>query len=268
VHHFRFGAIEAPRGTTEDWLATARRTAGLGFSTLLTPDGTQQHAPFPALAAASSIPELRLGTFVLAAPLRPPRSAAWEGHTLSVLSGGRFEFGIGTGRPDAHGEAESFGLPWGTGAERLSMVRETVAHLRTLDGEQRTPILMAAAGPRALALAAEEADIVTLAALPLTPRAEVARMSAELRERAGNRDVEIAMNLFVVGTDVPPWTRQFLGVDPATLDERESLAVLRGTPQQMADELERRREELGVTYFVSSASYGEALAPVVELLTR
>jgi alkanesulfonate monooxygenase SsuD/methylene tetrahydromethanopterin reductase-like flavin-dependent oxidoreductase (luciferase family) len=274
VHDFRFGAIEAPHGTTEDWLATARRALDLGFSTLLTPDGTQQHAPFPALAAASTVPGLRLGTFVLAAPLRPPRSAAWEGHTLSVLSGGRFEFGIGTGRPDARAEAESFGLPWGSGAERLSMVRETVAHLRKLDAQggdrqgQRTPVLIAAAGPRALALAAEEADIVTLAAPPLTPRAEVARMSAELRERAGDRDVEIAMNLFVVGTEVPPWTRRFLGVDPATLDERESLAVLRGTPRQMADELLRRRDELGVTYFVTSASYGEALAPVVELLTR
>lgn len=161
----------------------------------------------------------------------------------------------------------------GNGAERLSMVGETVAHLRKLDARgdrqgQRTPVLIAAGGPRALALAAGEADIVTLAAPPLTPRAEVVRMSAGLRERAGDRDVEIAMNLFVVGTEVPPWTRRFLGVDPATLDERGSLAVLRGTPRQMADELVRRRDELGVTYFVSSASYGEALAPVVELLTR
>ena len=42
-----------------------------------------------------------MGTFVLAAPLRPPRAAAWEGHSMTVLTDGRFDFGIGTGLPRA-----------------------------------------------------------------------------------------------------------------------------------------------------------------------
>ena len=46
-------------------------------------------------------------------------------------------------------------------------MKQTVAHLRELDGEQHTPVLMAAAGPKALALAAEIADIVTLARAPV-----------------------------------------------------------------------------------------------------
>ncbi|MCW0215434.1 MAG: LLM class flavin-dependent oxidoreductase [Pseudonocardia sp.] len=270
MHTFRFGAIESPRGTAEEWLAVGRRVVDLGFSTLLVPDGTTQHAPFPALAAATAVPDLRLGTFVLAASLRPPRSAAWEGHTLSALSGGRFEFGIGTGRPDARAEAESFGRPWGTATDRLNAVRETLSHLRELDRERHTPVVMAAGGPRAAALAAELADTVTLATPPLAPRERFAGLAAELRERAGDRDVELAMNLFVVDDgsgSVPPWTRRFLGVDPATLDERESLAVLRGTPRQMADELHHRRDTLGVTYFVAGANYAEALAPVIDLLS-
>ena len=59
-------------------------------------------------------------------------------------------------------------MPYGTASERRDQVKQTVAHLRELDGEQHTPVLMAAAGPKALALAAEIADIVTLAGGPFT----------------------------------------------------------------------------------------------------
>ena len=132
---------------------------------LLVPDGLRLHAPMPALAtAAAVVPGLRVGPFVLAAPLRPARAAAWEGHSMSVLTDARFDFGIGTGRPDARGEVEQLGRPWGSGAQRLAQLQETVAHLRELDGEGHTPVLVAAGGPRALAFAAAEADIVTLAA--------------------------------------------------------------------------------------------------------
>jgi alkanesulfonate monooxygenase SsuD/methylene tetrahydromethanopterin reductase-like flavin-dependent oxidoreductase (luciferase family) len=269
-HPFRFGVIAAPRGTGDDWIGSARRIADLGYSTLLSPDGVGLHAPFVALAtAAAAVPELRVGTFVLAAPLRAPRAAAWEGHSLTVLSGGRFEFGIGTGRPDARAEAESFGRPWGGASERLAAVGESIAALRELDDEDwHTPVMIAAAGPKALELAASAADIVALAAMPLTPRAEVATMAAGLRERAGDRAaaLELAMNLFVVGDEVPSWTRQFVGADPTELYRQGSLGVLRGSTQEMADELQRRRDEIGVTYYAVDQSFVDALAPVVELL--
>jgi alkanesulfonate monooxygenase SsuD/methylene tetrahydromethanopterin reductase-like flavin-dependent oxidoreductase (luciferase family) len=270
-HPFRFGVIAAPRGTGEDWLAPTRRIADRGYSTLLSPDGTALHAPFVALAAAATAaPDLRVGTFVLAAPLRAPRAAAWEAHSLSVLSGGRFDFGIGTGRPDARAEAESFGRPWSTGDERLAAVRESIAALRRLDGDRHTPVMVAAGGPRALELAAADADIVALAAAPTTPRDGVVAMAAGLRELAGDRteEIELAMNLFVVGDDVPPWARQFIGADPAELYRQNSLGVLRGTAQEMADELCRRRDQIGVTYYAVDQSFVDALAPVVELLAR
>jgi alkanesulfonate monooxygenase SsuD/methylene tetrahydromethanopterin reductase-like flavin-dependent oxidoreductase (luciferase family) len=268
-HPFRFGVIAAPRGTDEDWLATTHRVADRGYSTLLSPDSTGLHAPFVALtAAAIATPDLRVGTFVLAAPLRAPRAAAWEGHSLSALSGGRFDFGIGTGRPDARAEAESFGRPWGTGAERLAAVKDSITALRQLNGDQQTPVMIAASGPRAMELAATDADIVALAATPTTPRDDVTAMAAGLRELAGARaeDIELAMNLFIVGDDVPPWTRQYIGADPAELYRQNSLGVLRGTAQQMADELYRRRDQLGVTYYAVDQSFIDALAPVVELL--
>jgi alkanesulfonate monooxygenase SsuD/methylene tetrahydromethanopterin reductase-like flavin-dependent oxidoreductase (luciferase family) len=265
---FRFGVVAGPLGPGEEWLAAVRRTAALGYTTLLSPDGVGLHAPFAALGmAAGAVPGLRVGTFVLAAPLRSPQQAAWEGHSLAELSGGRFEFGIGTGRPDARAGTEALGRTWGTGADRLAAVRATIAALRGLDGPgRRTPVVVAAAGPGARALAASEADVVALAARPLTPRGEVVAMAADVRERAGRRDVELMMNLVVVGDEVPPWTRRVIGADPAELFRRNALGALRGTPQQMADELRRRRDEVGVTYYAVDRSLADALAPVVALL--
>ena len=80
---------------------TVRRAADLGYSTILMPDGLQLLSPFPSLAIAASTADIRVGTFVAAAPLRPPLAAAWDAHTLTVLTDGRFDFGIGTGRPAA-----------------------------------------------------------------------------------------------------------------------------------------------------------------------
>lgn len=270
-HPFRFGVIAAPRGPVDDWLHTARRVTDLGYSVLLSPDGTGLHAPFVALgAAATAVPGLRVGTFVLAAPLRPPQEAAWQGHSLSVLSGGRFEFGIGTGRPQARAEAESFGRTWGTGADRLAAVRDSVTALRERDGDgPRPPVLIAAGGPKGLELAATVADIVALAAGPAASLADVTAMARTVRQHAGDRadDLELAMNLFLIGDDVQPWMRRVLGVDPEELHRRGSPGALRGTPREMADQLLARREATGVSYYPVDRTFVDTLAPVVELLT-
>lgn len=59
-HPFRFRIVGSPRGTGEQWLATARRTADLGYGTLLVPDGLGLHAPFPSLAVAAAVPGPRV----------------------------------------------------------------------------------------------------------------------------------------------------------------------------------------------------------------
>lgn len=267
-HKFRFGVVATPEGGAQRWAATAKRVEGLGFSSLLMPDGLQLLEPFSSLAvAASATTTLRVGTFVLASPLRAPRAAAWGGHSLSVLTDGRFEFGIGTGRPEAQRFAEQLGRPWGTPGERLREVAESIELLRELDGERRTPVLVAAGGPKALALAGRVADIVTLAAPPLAGRDHYAAMAARVREAAGDRDVEIAANLFLVGDEEPPpWTRRFIDFDHATLAAHDAQTLLRGTPTEMADELQRRRDAYGVSYISVNGAFLDQLAPVVELL--
>jgi alkanesulfonate monooxygenase SsuD/methylene tetrahydromethanopterin reductase-like flavin-dependent oxidoreductase (luciferase family) len=266
--HFRF-ALQAVPQDGDQWLSLARQAEELGYSALLMPDGPQLPSPFPSLAlAAGATTSLRVGTFVLASPLRPPALAAWDAHTLSTLTGGRFEFGIGTGQPEVVKQsAQLTGRPPTGAAERLAMVERTIDELRALDGDRYTPVLMAAAGPRARTVAAAKADIVTLATGPLASRDEVARLTAEIRQ-AGDRgaEIEFATPIFVVGDEAPPWVVRFLQTDVATLAAHDSLQLLRGTPRQMADELERRRETLGISYFSVNAAFTGQFTPVLELL--
>jgi alkanesulfonate monooxygenase SsuD/methylene tetrahydromethanopterin reductase-like flavin-dependent oxidoreductase (luciferase family) len=74
-------------------MSSVRRLADSGYSTLLMPDVPHwQPAPGPTLAVAAAS-DLRVGTWVYAASLRAAWSTAWEAHSLSVLTDGRFEIG-------------------------------------------------------------------------------------------------------------------------------------------------------------------------------
>ncbi len=265
ARRFRFGVVAPVTTDLPAWRDQVRRIADSGFSTLLMPDVQQwQPAPGPTLAIAATLADLRVGTWVYASPLRPPRSLAWEAHSLSVLTEGRFEMGIGTGRPGMEDELRALGLPVSTPSQRLSQVREAVTSLRELDGpDLHTPVVMAVRGPKAQALAAEVADTVTIASFPHDSRAETLRLAAECRER---RDLELAYHVAVVGDAVsafmaPPDT------DPAALRALDSLLVLPSDPAAATDEILRRRDEGGFSYVVVGANAVGALAPVVAELT-
>jgi alkanesulfonate monooxygenase SsuD/methylene tetrahydromethanopterin reductase-like flavin-dependent oxidoreductase (luciferase family) len=262
---FRFGVV-APVGTDlPAWRDQVRRIADCGFSTLLMPDVPQwQPAPGPTLAVAATLADLRVGTWVYASPLRTPRSLAWEAHTLSVLTEGRFEMGIGTGRPGIEDELRELGLPVGTPGQRLSQVRDTVTSLRELDGpDLHTPVVMAVRGPKAQALAAEIADSVTIAVFLGDSRAEPMRLAAEFRAL---RDLELAHHVAVVGDAVSPFMAP-PDTDIAALRAADSLLVLPSDPRAATEEILRRREEGGFSYIVVGANAVDALAPVVAELT-
>src|SRR6478672_2073369 len=198
TRRLRFGVVAPLRTDLPAWRDQVGRIADSGYSTLLMPDVPQwQPAPGPTLAVAATLTGLRVGTWVYAAPLRPPWSLAWEAHSLSVLTEGRFELGIGTGRPGIEDELRQLGLPVLTPGERLSQVRDTVTSLRDLDGpDLHTPVAMAVRGPKARALAADLADTVTFAAWLGDSRAEMMRLAADFR---ATRDVELALHVPVVG---------------------------------------------------------------------
>lgn len=267
---FRFGVIAAPTDGGARWRATARRAEELGYDTLLIPDGIHLSAPMPAAATAAAVTStLRVGTFVLASTARPPRTAAWEAHSLTVLTDNRFEMGIGTGNPWMNQQVvEEIGYPETTPGQRLARVRETVEYLRKLDTETRTPVLIAAGGPRARALAGEVADIVTLAHPGLASAADVRQLVEETRDAAGARadDLEFVLNILVYGDAMAPGLERIAGVDAATLVEAGSQLVLRGTPREVADDLLRRRDEIGYSYVTLNVAHAEEFAPVIELL--
>ena len=261
----RFGVVAPIRTDLPTWRDQVRRIADNGYSTLLMPDVRQwQPAPGPTLAVAATLADLRVGTWVYASPLRTPWSMAWEAHSLSVLTEGRFEMGIGTGRPGIEDELRQLGLPGLTAGERLSQVRDAVTSLRDLDGpDLHTPVAMAVRGPKARALAVDLADTVTFAAMPSDSRAEIMRMAAAFR---AIREVELALHVPVVGDAVSPFMAP-PDTDPAALRAADSLLALPGDPTAAIEEVLRRREEGGFSYFVVGANAADALAPVVAELT-
>ena len=201
---FRFGIVAPCLGGLSTWREQIRRIAGHGYSTVLMPDFPRlQPAPAPALAVAASVTDVRVGTWVYAAPFRAPWLTAWEAHSLTVLTDGRFEMGIGVGRPGIEDELRERGLPVPGPGERLDQVRQTVAALRELDGGSRhTPVAMAVSGPKARALAAEIADTVTFAMAPSESRAAVEQ---RIRDFHSTRAVELSMHVPVVGDAVSPF---------------------------------------------------------------
>jgi alkanesulfonate monooxygenase SsuD/methylene tetrahydromethanopterin reductase-like flavin-dependent oxidoreductase (luciferase family) len=261
----RFGVVAPVRTELPAWRDQVRRIADSGYSTLLMPDVQQwQPAPGPTLAVAATLADLRVGTWVYASPLRTPWNIAWEAHSLSLLTEGGFEMGIGTGRPGIEDELRQLGLPVVTPGKRLSQVGDAVTALRNLDGpDLHTPFAMAVRGPKARALAVDLADTVTFASTPDDSRAEITRLASDFR---AIRDVELALHVPVVGDAVSAFMAS-PDTDPAALRAADSLLVLPGDPAAAIEEVLRRREEGGFSYFVVGANAVDALAPVVAELT-
>ena len=77
---------------------------------------------------------------------------------------------------------------------------------------------------------------------------------------------ELSQHVAVVGDTVAPHMAP-PDTDPAALHAADSLAVLPEDPAAAADEIQRRREEIGFSYFVFGAVAADTLAPVVAQLT-
>ena len=90
--------------------------------------------PFTALAALATRTErIRLGTLVACAPFRHPAHVAKMSTAIDLLSGGRFDLGIGAGWYQA--EFEAFGYEFGSTGQRFSFLERSVEAIRALFGE-------------------------------------------------------------------------------------------------------------------------------------
>jgi probable F420-dependent oxidoreductase len=291
---FRFGLLANQARSADEWAATAQRAEAEGYATLLMPDYVGPGlAPLPGLtAAAGATRTIRLGTYVLANDYRNPVQLAREVATLDLLSGGRFELGIGAGRPTSEADDRAAGVPHDTPGARIARLEEALGILKTLLSggkvehsgplyniagtelrmqsmqQPHPPILIAGGGRRILSLAAREADSIGLGIRADQGEAALAERIGWVREAAGARfdDLELNIGLIAVVPDPanPPPPRY--GVDAAQLLRAGSPYVLAGSPDEMCAQLERLRATYGISYFKSDAGLMDGLAPVVERL--
>jgi probable F420-dependent oxidoreductase len=286
--------VAAQARTGDEWVEKARRIESMGYSTLLMPDGLQYTlAPLPALtAAAMATRTLRVGTYVLANDYRNPVQLAKDAATVDLLSGGRFELGIGVGRPDAAADNRMLGVTFDSGAVRVARLAESLALLKALlSGESATatgphyaavnaqisprplqqprlPILVAGSKRRLLELAARQADIIALGIPPTETEAGVAERIGWIREAAGPRfdQLELNLNLMAVGQQVPRYIASQMGLTAESLARAGAVAALTGSTDEMVETLQRRREKLGISYIAVGDELMEGLASVVERL--
>jgi probable F420-dependent oxidoreductase len=260
------------------------------------------------MAAAAATSTLRVGTLVLDNDYRHPVLLAKEAATLDALSGGRFELGLGAGwlRDEYERAGLSFD-PAGVRVDRLhESIRilklllsgssatvkgnhYSVSGLATFPGPAQRPhppILVGAGSRRMLGIAGLHADIVNILpkALPngtisddLSERspATVARKVGWIREAAGERfgELELGMVASVAIGEDGQRVAERLAVErgwSAAAAERvlEMPSVLAGPVERITDELQARRERLGLSYYIVSSADMDAAAPVVERLAN
>lgn len=289
---FRFGVVAAQTGSGAEWKDLARKAEAAGYSSLLLPDVSGAVlSPFAALATAAAVTtQLKVGNWVLAADFRHPVMLAREAATLAMLSDDRLELGFGAGRGDNDYASLGLGSPVSGGERlrRLSEVLEIVSHL--LSGEtvtfggahysvrnasvyphlsQRPKVLMAVSGPKAIDLAAEYADIVAFGS---GSREHFLQQAARLKASAQQRfdRIELSTIVWPVPEDDPTaaqaaraMVRRLSGADVDMLIAQQAPNVVAGSREAIVEQLQERRENLGLSYFVISAQMAEWFAPIV-----
>jgi probable F420-dependent oxidoreductase len=263
-------------------------------------------APMPALlSAAEATTRLRVGTNVLNNDFRHPVLVAREAATVDLLTEGRLQLGLGAGHMRSEYDQAGLPFDaGGTRVERLTEAVSIVKGL--LRGEQvsfvgrhycvtghtiyplpvqrpHPPLLIGGNGRQLLTLAAKEADIVGLSGItfrhggtePDLSGWRVAGVDARVqlvRAAAGDRYERLELNALVqrvVVTDDRRRAAEELANRWTQLSPEEILQspyVLIGTVDQLVEELQARRERLGISYYVIFEPYMDVFAPVVARL--
>jgi probable F420-dependent oxidoreductase len=262
--------------------------------------------PIAALAAAAAVTStINVGPLVLDCDFRHPVPLARELATIDQLSEGRLELGLGAGWKSL--DYERSGIPMDRPGVRVSRLIEHTALLRalfadgpvTFDGEHYSvtelegtpkphrpggpPILVGGGGPRLLRWAGGAVDIVGVNASIHSGEIDAAAAQdglaeqidqkvAWVREGAGDRFDELELNAWLAIAQVTDdasgfaeATAPFFESDPA--DFLDSPLVLVGSPTEITERLQHRRDRWGYSYHVIPGDQAHAFAPLVADLT-
>jgi probable F420-dependent oxidoreductase len=264
-------------------------------------------APIPAVvSAADATKHLRVGTNVLNNDLRHPVLVAREAATTDLLTDGRLDLGLGAGHMQSEYDQAGLRFdPGVTRVERLGEAVTIVKGL--LRGEQvsfagrhyqvaahkihplpvqrpHPPILIGGNGRRILTLAAKEADIVGLSGITFRAGGTAPDLSGWktaavdervrlVREAAGDRYDRLELSALVqrvMVTDAPRQAAEELAKRWSQLSAEEILEApyaIIGTVDHLVEELQKRRERWGISYYVIFEPYMDAFTPVVSRLT-
>jgi probable F420-dependent oxidoreductase len=302
---FRFAVSAKQPRPQDEWIAFARSVEASGFDTLAIADhfGARM-AIAPALVLAAQATErLRVGSFVYDNDFRHPALLAQEAATIDLLTGGRFDLGIGAGW--LRSEYDAAGIPFDPGAVRVARLAEAIRIIKSLMTEApltyqgthyqltnltgafkpvqqpHPPILIGGGGRKLLSLAAQEADIISI--MPrsradggglVDSDASAASFDAKvalIKEAAGDRFPRLQLNTLVqsvVIADDPRAAAQAMAKDweLPVAELLESPLLLIGTIGQIVEQLHARRERFGLTYFTVFERDMANLARVIERL--
>ena len=221
-------------------LAAAQRAEQMGFDGVyvfdhLFPLGSPNRPIFEGFvslgAVAAVTARVTVGTLVVRAPIRPTWTTAKAAWSAQAISEGRLTLGIGAADSLSKPEFDAYGIPFGSSAERIDTVRDTIAALRApelrVTGLAPPKTWIGGRSAAVRDLAAEIADGWNAWGGTAD---RFAAESAETREKAG-RPFEIS------------WGGQvLLAPDPVRLAERladrdDADRLVAGTPDQVADRL-------------------------------
>ncbi len=303
---FRFAVQAALPPAGLSWPELARRVEDLGYSVLTVSDHLdEQYATTPALmAAADATTTLRVGSLTYGNDYRHPVVLAKEAATIDLLSGGRFEFGLGAGWMTTDYERAGIALDRpGVRIERLAEALDVITGLWadgpcTVDGQhyrvaamdgwpkpvQRPgpPILIGGGGRRVLRLAARRADIIGLnialgagridesAGPSATDEATVEKIDW-IRDAAGPRfdaiELQVRVHLAAI-TDDRRGLAEAVGPSLGLTPEQALVSphALAGSVGEIAEQCLERRARYGISVIGLSVDAMDAMAPVVARL--
>ena len=256
-------------------------------------------------AAAAITTTIKVGALVFDCDFRHPAVLARELATIDVISQGRLEVGLGAGWKAV--DYQRSGIAMDRAGVRVSRLIEHAAVLKGLwaegpfsfAGEHYTitdldgtpaphrpggpPILVGGGAPRLLGWAGATADIVGVN--PSVHSGEIDQAAAEdglaeridqklawLRDGAGDRFDDIELNCWLAVaeiTDDPTFADAvagMFGTDSTSLGQTPMALI--GTPGEVAEKLQSRRERWGYSYIVIPGDKARDFAPVVASLTE
>lgn len=283
---FRFSVGLGGGESRAEWRKKARQAEDLGYDVITVPDHLGMISPFPAvIAMAEATDRVRVGTMVLDGAFYRSAWLARDVASVAQLTDGRFELGLGAGPDFAKPEFDALGLPFPSGRQRIEHLRELIVDTKALFAgdhqppvQHRIPLLVAGGGDRLLRVAAEYADTISLAGIPVDSDidsdeagdAALARRSRFVREAAGTRFADIELGLTVQAVEVEGHGEVDLTIprmfQPTFSDAqlRHLPGFLHGSARDIADTLRRYRDEYSVTHFSINEAQMTALAKVIE----